>query len=706
MNPWVVFLTIAMFVIIRPHMALPAPADPPSSIRLLLTSNLNGRFTITSKNQDREDPMLMMAQSMRHEQAKKPVDLYIDMGNAFYPGLLSRFSYGSIMMDFLDYFKCTGTLVSSRDVNIGIHNLEFLRQNKKVRLLSANIEKDGVPVFDPFFLETLNGKTIAFLALSSEKGFFDIAEKRLLEIKLSPHKTVLKKYMEKIRALNPDYIVLLSGKPYEANMAIMKQHPEISLCITGGDSTGDLYTARAKRVDLDDGRSILSLTDPNGFYTLSLSPMSALSVEGFAFTPMTHIPTDTKPYREFANRLSIWKERYATEGKNHIVQDGLETIEISGSRVATLLRHRFNAEVAILDTAAIMDETIQEGVKYSDLIRIVGNDFPIFTYNLSGKDLKKILTHQDHFIISGIDHGLVQKYPLIDSKSYRTCSPQSVYDYLVRRLGQPIPYTNTWHTLIDEIEADLKGDRVLGYSAYTYLGDRYRMMVDVSLSNFYDNSDVSKSVSMETPPGKPETTYEKWGLENKIDVTLYNQKHKFVITPYIYFVRQDDYYAQNLLRGTVFYTYNLFPVMKPYHKSQIDTVAKVVHGWRPLLVRETFGAFFETSAINGKIGLGFEKQIRDPQEELFAGIETIVGVRKNFLTHVRYAFDLDTFYSTFSNHQFRGEITNALSFKLNSFMAFSIKHKWFYVNNMADRLRYKDNQLLMSLDLETDFKTF
>ena len=232
------------------------------------------------------------------------------------------------------------------------------------------------------------------------------------------------------------------------------------------------------------------------------------------------------------------------------------------------------------------------------------------------------------------------------------------------------------------------------------------MMVDVWLSNFYDNSSVKKSDDIETPPGKPETTYEKWGLENKIDVTLYNQKHKFVITPYIYFVRQDDYYAQNLLRGTLFYTYNLFPVMKPYHKSQIDTVAKVVHGWRPLLVRETFGAFFETTKLNGKIGIGFEKQIKDPQETLFVGIETIVGAHHDFLTNMRYTFDLDTFYSTFSNHQFRGELTNTLSFKLNGFMAFSVKHKWFYVNNIEDHLKYKDNQLLLSLDLVTDFKTF
>ena len=701
-----IVLIAAILVMILPHGIFSAPAEPAPSIRLLLSSNLNGRFTTTTKNQDEEDPMLMMAQSMLHEQARGPVDLYIDMGNAFYPGLLSRFSYGSIMMDFLDYFKCTGTLVSSRDVNIGINNLEFLRQNKKARLLSANIEQDGTPVFDPYFLETINGITIAFLALSSEKGFFDIAEKRLLEIKLSPHKAVLKKYLEKIKTLNPDHIVLLSGKSYETNMIIMAKHPEISLCITGGDSTGALYTARAKRVDLDDGRSILSLTNPNGFYTLSLSPLSHLVVETFTFTPLTHIPTDEKPYRDFVNRLSIWKERYATEGKNHIVRDGLGTVEVTGSRVATLLRHRFNAEVAVLDAAAILDETIQGGVKDSDLIRIVGNDFPIFTYTLSGKDLKKILSHQNHFVISGMAYGLVQKYPIADDKTYRVCSPQSVYDYLAKRLEKPIPYTNTWHTLIDEIKADLQGDRVLSYPDYTYLGDRYRMMVNVSLSNFYDNSDVSKSVSMETPPGKPETTYEKWGLENKIDVTLYNQKHKFIITPYIYFVRQDDYYAQNLLRGTLFYTYNLFPVMKPYHKSQIDTVVKVIHGWRPLLVRETFGAFFETSTINGKIGVGFEKQIKDPQEELFAGIETIVEFEQDFLSYMRYTFDLDTFYSTFSNHQFRGEITNALSFKLNSFMAFSIKHKWFYVNNMEDSLRYKDNQLLLSLDLETDFKTF
>jgi hypothetical protein len=234
--------------------------------------------------------------------------------------------------------------------------------------------------------------------------------------------------------------------------------------------------------------------------------------------------------------------------------------------------------------------------------------------------------------------------------------------------------------------------------------------VDVYLANFYDHASVSRDDDMDIPPGKPADTYEKWGLEDKIDVTVYNQYHKFIFTPYIFYIRQDDNYFQNLLRGTFFYTYNLYPYLKPYHKSQMDTVVKVVDDQRPILFRETFGALFETTYITGKLGIGFEKQTQDPEKPLFSGIETLLNAKYDFLEYLSYTLDIDNFYSLeradVDKRQIRTEITNALSFKLNSFMAFSTKHKWFYFYTKKEGDKYRDSQILLSLDLMTDFKIF
>jgi 2',3'-cyclic-nucleotide 2'-phosphodiesterase (5'-nucleotidase family) len=684
---------------------LPGQAEEPT-IRFLLTSNLNGRFTVETENQEMEDPMLILAQSMLNEQKNRPADLFVDLGNAFYPGILSRFSYGSITMDFLEYFNCAATLVSSRDLNIGVSNLEFLSKKKKTRLLSANIEKDEVPVFLPHFRQTIKGKKFAFIAISSEKGFFDIAEKQLLAVTLKDYKEALKKGLEELQSEEADYTVLFSGRSYEDNFAIMEEFKGIALCISGGDSTGELFAAKAERVDIGEGRSLVTLINPNGFYSLNLSAGNVLSVDTLKFNGAEPQSTYERNYRLFVNRLSIWKKRFAKEGENDIVNEALTEMSVDDARVAALLRHKFRAEVAIVDKNSITAGKMSGKIKYSDIIKMVDNEFPIFTYKITGSELKKVIGLKENLVISGAEGGRVQKNTIMDKKDYRICSPQSVYDHLTRRLGRNMKYTNSWRTLLDEIKDDLKGDQVLGYGDYGYLDNRYRMMVDVSLSNFYDHSEVSKDAGLKTPPGKPGATYEKWGLEDKIDVTIYNQKHKVVLTPYVYFIRQDEAYSQNLLRGTLFYTYNLYPILKPYHKSQVDTVVKVVDDFKPLLIRETFGALFETKNITGKVGIGFEKQAQDPEEDLFGGIETIIGAKYDFLKYMSYTFDLDTFYSNFSEHQVRAEVTNALSFKLNSFMAFSTKYKWFYFNALDDDLKYKDGQVLLALDLVTDFKKF
>jgi hypothetical protein len=71
---------------------------------------------------------------------------------------------------------------------------------------------------------------------------------------------------------------------------------------------------------------------------------------------------------------------------------------------------------------------------------------------------------------------------------------------------------------------------------------------------------------------------------------------------------------------------------------------------------------------------------------------------------------VDNFYSVegvdFGKRQLRMEISNALAFKLNSFMAFSTKYIWFYYNSMEDDENYRDSQVLMALDLVTDFKIY
>ncbi|MCU0598484.1 MAG: hypothetical protein MUE70_04395, partial [Desulfobacterales bacterium] len=392
------------------------------NVKFLLTSNLNGRFAVTTADQETQDPMLIMAQSLFHEHKNSPADLYLDLGNAFYPGLLSRFSYGSVMMDFLECLDCDATLVSSMDLNIGVSNLEFLAKGKHTQLFSANIRKYGRPVFVPFFIRSINDKKYAFIGISSEKGFFDIAEKKLLDVTLQDYDSALSDVIAEIKKEYIDYIVLLSGRSYSDNFAIMEKFKQISLCISGGDATGELYAVKAERVDIGDGRSIVTLINTDGFYTLKLSAVETLKIEELKFFSSMNYPVSEKPYVEFLNRLTIWKERFAHEGDVEVIGDACCDVALDDDRVAQILRHRSGAEIAILERNSITPGRISGRLAYSDILRMVNNEFPIFTYKISGVDLKQAAAGPEKFVIAGTDGVLVQGYPIEDKRQYLVCS--------------------------------------------------------------------------------------------------------------------------------------------------------------------------------------------------------------------------------------------------------------------------------------------
>lgn len=682
----------------------------------LMTTNLNGQFTTVAQNQHAEDPLLLMAQSLIEEQQNKTSDLFIDLGNAFYPGLLSRFSVGSIMMDYLDYFGCYATLVSSQDLKIGINNLEFIAQNKRTKLLSANVEKNKKSVFTPYFKLQIKGKIFAFVGITSPKGFLGIAEKQLYGASLRNVNEVLPGIIDTLKS-NTDYIILISGLTYPDNLRLMETHKEISLCISGGDSVGDLHSVKASRIDMDSGRSLITLMHPESYYLLTLTLGDQLTIQTIRQKKPTPQPTAGSTYRMFVKRLNLWKSKFTIQRQQIIAKDISGSITVDGTKVAEVLRHRFRSEVVMIEKNAVSPGVISGKVTYSDIITIVNNEFPIFTYKLTGAELKKIYTKQKaNLIITGIKDEMVQRYPISSKREYLVCSTQSVYDSIIDQIDREVPYNNSWKTIADEIKTDLIQERVVSHISFEYLERRFRSLIDISLSNFFDQATVSRGLVQDIPPGKPSVSYSKWGMENEIDITLYNSRHNIVLTPYIYYIRQADDYLANLFRVTLFYTYNTAGI-KPYHKSQVDSIVHTEDNINPhpLLFRETIGILVELDHLDGKIGIGFEKPARDPADDMIGGIETIIDTKIELFKATTYYLSLDSFFG-FNQpdreklrpdaQRIRAEVINTLRFKLNSFLSISAKHKWIYFDSPDYEKKYTDSQTILSLDMHADFKFF
>ena len=681
-------------------------------LKLLLTSNIQGNSTLEVENQATEDPLLILAQNILAEK-ENGVDLYLDLGNGFYPGAISKFSSGSVMMDFFDYLDCTATLVSSKDLQISLQNLSFLQKRRHVRLLSANIMRPQGPVFTPYLIKKIGKTTIAFVGLSSQKLEFDIAEKNLNGTELRDEKEALEALFSKLSAQKVEHIVLLSGLRLSRTLELMETFKAIEMALCGGDYTGRLFDSKASRIDLSDDRSMVMLDRNFDYYTIDLNIADRISL--LAVHPSKATPKENynNAYLAFNSRLTLWKKMYQTEQNQWITHTDNKEYLLDDMRLLQLMRDRFNSEIAIVDQDTINPYPIKKNISQSDLLRLVNLDYKIFTFHLSGDQLTKIAGQQDEsdLAIAGVEKNetiKIQGYPIEGKRPYSVSATQSAFRKIRRLFEKDIPYNNSWKTVTDVLTEDLVTEKVILRDDYVYLDNRFRTLIDVYLANFVAAGSVKRDDNIETPSSQPEKSYNKWGLEDVIDLTVYNQYHRFVLTPYIFYSRQDDSYVQNLLRGTFLYEFNLSEFARPYNKFQCDTVVDEVDGQRPILIRETIGASLYGEYLTGKAGLGFEKKVQDPVDDAQYGFETILSFNYPFLESFSYILDIDNFISTQNKRDgrwdVRSEVINTLSFELNTFLSVSLKHKYFYHHESELDEDYRSSQILTSLDLKTDWK--
>ncbi|WP_321495665.1 hypothetical protein [uncultured Desulfobacter sp.] len=693
------------------NISLLQAAETPKNVRLLLTSNIQGCAVPEMSDQETKDPLLVLAQNLMAEK-EKGVDLYLDLGNGFYPGTLSKFSSGSIMMDFFDFFSCAGTLVSSNDMRIGLENLEFLRKYKKSQLLSANIIQKGKPVFSPFMIKEIGGVRIAFVGLSSKRVMIDVAEKELYDISQENEKDVLVPILKKLDTMGIDHIVLLSGLKLSLTMELLQTHTQFDMAICGGDYTGRLFDGKISRIDLNDGRSIIFLDSETDYYTIDLCVGQGITLQSLVSHQAVPSQRTESAYAEFRNRLSLWKQKYHADQIDQIAKSVAKEVILTDQKLLQLLRDKFNSEIAIVDTKTINPYPIKKDISHSDLLQIVNLDYKIFTFQLTGSQLAQIASQNSYDLeIEGLTKGKknrVQGYTLENERRYSVAATQSAYRKIRQTLDSKIDYDNTWKTVSDVLIADLQNGQVTLRDDYTYLDKRFRTLVDIKLSNYISAGSVDRGSTIDTPVSQPSDDYNKWGLEDEIDLCVYNMDHRFVLTPYLFYIKQDDDYIQNLLRGTFLYEHNLGDLIRPYNKFQCDTVVESVDGQRPTLIRETMGGSLYGEYFTGLAGLGFEKNIQDSSDDAVYGLEVIMTFKYPFLKYFTYTLHLDNFLSTQNPETgrfgLRSEIKNTLSAKLNSWMSLSLRYDYFYYYDIDIREEYRSSQIFTTLDLNTDWK--
>ncbi len=694
------------------HLILSGAASAGTGIRIVLTSNLSGAFSPFAEDQEKKDPVILTGQSVITEK-KKGADIYIDLGNAFYPGVIAKYSFGSAMMDFFTYTGCALTLVSSSDLMIGVNSLEFLQKGSRTRLVSGNLLQKGRNIFLPYHPVSIKKRKIAFIGLSSRKIFVDIAEKNLFDVEFGDEIKILEKTLNDIKGAGIEYVILLSGLDDKSNLKILRKFKEIDLVIGGADRSRGIFDEMIVRMDTADSRSLISAFRGSGYYLLDLDIEKKITVNNYRFIRSVYHRIESKKYREFISRITRWKKHYQEKTGEIITVARGRIIRLNAALVSHLMREVFNTEISLLRKGAVTSFLGADSVTESSILSSINDIYPVFIFELRGSEIQTVKSFLERMISTGYKEGKVQGLDIAPERNYRISATQPVFEMIEKKLGRRIEYTNTWKNLTEIVVEDLKGERVLLRDDFSYLDRRLRLTVDILLSNFFQKSTIRNRDRIKAPPGQSEKSYERWGVEDRIDFTLYNRYHTFLFTPYIHYVKEGEKYIDNLLRGTFLYSLNPGWLVHPYHKSQLDSVVSRDEDRRPAVIRETVGGNIVSGFLTGKIGFGFEKHVHDEVEPAVYGFEAILALKYDFLTYLSYSLSLDSFVSftpskkiTRDQGYIRGEIENRLSFKVTTLINLSLKHKYYHYYLLEDKMKFTESLFVTSLDLKTDFKFF
>ena len=193
----------------------------------------------------------------------------------------------------------------------------------------------------------------------------------------------------------------MSGLTTRQNIAIMKEYPEIRIALCGGDHKGTMYGTDVKRLNLRDGRSLFFAPSEKGYYLLDFDPAGAAGTSRYMFYPAEYHRTGDASYREFSNRLDLWRRRYRYEGEKRIASVTGKEIPVDEERIAELLRDRYNAEVSLVKRGSVNRTVLKNDVSVYDLYEISNDEFPVFTYKLTGAGLRKVADSITGTVVKG-----------------------------------------------------------------------------------------------------------------------------------------------------------------------------------------------------------------------------------------------------------------------------------------------------------------
>lgn len=321
--------------------------------------------------------------------------LLFDIGDTFHGTNLAILNKGQVIVDVMNAMNYDAMVPGNHDFNYGQNHLKTLTSKTQFPVISANVIKEGKPIFFPYIIKEVQGKQIAFIGLTAA----DTAVKTNPEgIDGLLFKDEIQTVKETVKELvgKADHIVLLSHAGSAMDERIANEVKGVDL-ILGGHSHKLIerpqkfkyaYVAQAFEYGKTLGRAQLifhhdTLIGINGFlyrdYDSKAENQKILAV--------------IEPYKAKTDVLLnevVGKVNFDLDGERAHVRTKETNL---GNLIADAMREAVKTDIAFTNGGGIRSSVDKGKVTRDDLLTVLPFSDTLVKLSLTGKSIKLVLEH-------------------------------------------------------------------------------------------------------------------------------------------------------------------------------------------------------------------------------------------------------------------------------------------------------------------------
>jgi 2',3'-cyclic-nucleotide 2'-phosphodiesterase (5'-nucleotidase family) len=362
-------------------------------VPILHTNDVHARMMHNGKRG--EMGYAKMAEIVKNVRRTNEQTLLVDMGDVFHGTNLAILNKGKAVADVMNEMSYDAMVPGNHDFNYGQIHLETLKSNLRFPMISANITREGKPVFLPYMLKEVQGKTLAFIGITAADTAVKTNPEGIEGLEFSDEMQTVRETVKTLKG-KADSIILLSHSGSAIDERIANEIEGIDL-ILGGHSHQLLETPRKLKYAyvtqaFEYGKAV-------GRAQLLFHKEKLIGINGFLYRDDASKREDEqlaaviKSYKNKSEQLLnevVGEARVNLDGeRNHV-----RTKETNlGNFLTDAMRQTLGTDIAFTNGGGIRSSIEKGNVTRDDLLSVLPFDDTIVVLPLTGTSIKLVLEH-------------------------------------------------------------------------------------------------------------------------------------------------------------------------------------------------------------------------------------------------------------------------------------------------------------------------